>query len=449
MSSHSLAILEAIADLKVESQNRSNLIAYQSDNQNEEASQAEENNKKDPLETKDIKNVQNKAEDKKDGTESKDEPSKNDKETSSTPTSKDCGNNETTSTELCCEPNLCGEIITPLVWRWQDILVEIHGAAATEFSKTNGQDSSFDLVDFNPLLLANYKDWFLLRAAVDFSITENGDTDTSLDFANINWFINDFVSLSAGKFDSGIGQFVQNISPRWINKLPSVPIGFDSDEAAPQSEIGIQMRGGFPVCDMKVNYSLSLSNGPRALIDTTNSVIDHIATGGFTAATGNYVTGGRLGFLPIPLLEIGFSLASGKLALYDLADNSTLLQKGRDYNAIGADIAYQLAEFNFRGEIIRQKVKAQIESIAPPASKWQAWYLQLAYRIPTTKLEPVLRYGRYRTPFDMNNQRQWVAGLNYWFTPSIVAKFAYELNDGQDGTVNDANVLLFQLAFGF
>ena len=339
---------------------------------------------------------------------------------------------------------------TPLAIGWQDFHGEMNGNASIGFRKVSGMDSNFDLIDFNPLFLVSYKELFLFRGSVDFAVNEQGNTDTSLDVANLNWFLNDYVILGAGKFDSAIGQFVQSLSPNWINKLPDPPIGFDSDEAAPQVEIGLQVRGAFPlIADMKANITLYIANGPRALVDTVNNDIDHISTSGSTDRIGNYVTGGRLGFLPLPQFEVGISAASGKTSLYNLADNSTLLQKGRDYYVFGADLAYQMSNLNFRGEVVQQKVRADVNSYPRASSTWEAWYLQGAYRIQATNIEPVLRYGKYHTPFSSVNQRQWAMGINYWFTPSVVAKLGYELNEGQRGMQSDANVLLAQLVFGF
>ncbi len=338
-----------------------------------------------------------------------------------------------------------------LAWGGQDISTLITGEASVGFMKQAGEHSSFNTVDFNPILLATYKDFFFLRAALDFTLDDDGNTQSSLDFANLNWVLSDYAVFGAGKVDSNLGQFVQNLSPDWINRLASPPPGFDGDQAAPQSDIGIYIRGGFPLFfHMNANYAVYTANGPRGYVDLTNNLVDHIGTDGYPNGFGNYVAGGRFGLLPIPQLEIGVSGAIGKLALIDLADETTLLQRGRGYNVLGADFNFQWRNWNFRGEIIQQKMVSQIYNILTPyAESWNAWYLQAAYRIPSSRLEPVLRFGKFKTPFSEQNQQQWVFGLDYWFAPSIVGKIAYQLNQGQMGTLNNANAFLLQIAFGF
>jgi len=341
-------------------------------------------------------------------------------------------------------------VSTPLNWQVPDISALIVGGVSAGYSKPSAHYGSFNLLDFNPIFLFSYKDLVFLRSALDFSIDDQGNTQTSLDYVNLNLFLNDYVVFGAGKFDSALGYFVQNLSPAWINKLPDAPVGFNSDQAAPQAEVGVQLRGAFPiVCDAKANYVFYISNGPQGFVDTINIDINHLSTDGYTNNYGNYVVGGRLGFLPIPKLEIGISAAGGKLVLLDIADGTTVLQSGRHYNALGADISYKWNNLDLRGEIIQQQVSYQAGSIVSQAERWKAWYLQAAYRFPCTNWEPVVRYGKFTSPISNQQQGQVAVGLDYWFAPSIAAQASYEINHGQAGSGNGTNLFLMQLVFGF
>lgn len=72
--------------------------------------------------------------------------------------------------------------------------------------------------------------------------------------------------MAAGEFDSALGYFQQNLSPAWINRLPAAPPGFSSNQAAPQAEVGLQLRGAFPFfSESKVNYIIFVSNGQQGL----------------------------------------------------------------------------------------------------------------------------------------------------------------------------------------
>ncbi len=339
---------------------------------------------------------------------------------------------------------------SPLPWQGPDIIALIAGGASAGYSKPSAQYGSFNLLDFNPIFLFSYKDLLFLRSAIDFSLDDQGNTQTSLNYTNLNIFLNDYVTLGVGKFDSALGYFVQNLSPSWINKLPDAPTGFNNGQATPQSEVGIQLHGGFPLFHTaKANYIIYISNGSQALVDTTNIVVNNINTSGFTNNYGNYIVGGRFGFLPIPKLEIGISAAGGKVVLLDMSNTTSILQNGRHYNAMGADISYKWDNLDLRGEIIQQQVSSQPGSIVPQAERWKAWYIQAAYRFSSTKWEPVIRYGKFTSPISSQQQGQLAAGLDYWITPSIAAQAAYEINHGQVGSGNNANLFLIQLVFGF
>ena len=353
---------------------------------------------------------------------------------------------ETTSTTITSPANY----IPHLSWQGPDIAALIAGGASAGLSKPSGNSGSFNILDFNPILLFSYKDLLFLRSSVDFSLDDHGNTNVSLDYTNLNLFLNDYAVFGAGKFDTALGYFVQNLSPAWINRMPDAPVGFDADQAAPQAEVGIRLQGAFPLfCTMKINYSLFMANGDQGFVDTTNIVIDHIGSDGYTNNFGNYMYGGRLGFLPIPKLEIGLSGATGKLALFNLANGTTLLQRSRVYSAIGADFSYKPGNWDLRAEFIQQLISSESGSIVPQGQKWKAWYGQIAYWIPNTKWEPVIRYGKFTAPVANQEQRQWAFGLDYWFAPSIAAQAAFELNKGQEGADTNDNQFLIQLVFGF
>ena len=234
-------------------------------------------------------------------------------------------------------------------WQGPDISALMVGGASAGFSKPSGNSGSFNILDFNPIFLFSYKDVLFLRSSVDFSLDDYGNTNVGLNYTNLNLFLNDYAVFGVGKFDSTLGYFTQNLSPAWINRMPDAPVGFNGDQAAPQAEVGIRLQGAIPLsCTMKANYSLFIADGDQAFVDTTNLVIDHIGSDGYTNNFGNYMYGGRLWLLPIPKLEIGVSGATGKLALFNLADGTTLLQRSRVYSALGADFSYKPGNWDLR-----------------------------------------------------------------------------------------------------
>lgn len=330
-------------------------------------------------------------------------------------------------------------------WKEAKSVVHLAGYASVRFADVESGTSGFDKVKFNPIFHYQYADLILLEAELEVEVEEDGETEVALEYMTIDWLINDYTILLAGKFLSPIGQFRQNLHPDWINKLPSSPSGFDHDQAAPISDVGIQFRGGFPAGRaIKMNYAAYVSNGPIIELNAVEGEIEAIESEGSTGnADDEMVFGGRLGILPIPMLEFGVSAAAGDVG--PEGEENIL----RDYEVFGADFAYKIGNFDLRAEFVSQKLGSNSASAAPESAKWEAAYAQAAYRFAPSKWEAVLRYSDYDSPHNSEDQKQWAAGVNYWFAENAVAKLAFESNDGEPGEVSDTDRWLLQFAYGF
>jgi hypothetical protein len=324
-----------------------------------------------------------------------------------------------------------------------DSKVHLGGYGQVGFSDGNSTNSRFNQVQFSPIFHYQYRDDLLLEAELEMEVEENGETKIGLEYLTIDWLINDYMALVTGKFLSPLGQFRQNLHPSWINKLPSAPSGFGHDQAAPISDVGIQLRGGIPFGDSShVNYAVFVSNGPELELNEDGDEIEAVESAGFTRdIDGNKLFGGRIGFLPIPNVEIGLSGSVGDIALEGESD--------RDYEVFGVDFYAQVAKLDIRGEYMKQEVASLSSSIAEEGQQWEAWYLQSSYKFFTTKFEAVARYSDFDSTHADQDQRQWAIGLNYLIAPNAQLKLAYEFNEGLADSSNDDDNLLLQMAFGF
>lgn len=330
-------------------------------------------------------------------------------------------------------------------------MVHLAGYGSVGFSSGNSDPikrSTFDTVGFSPIFHYQYKDLLMFETELEIMSMANGETEVGLEYANMNLFANDYVTVFGGKFLSPIGYFFQNIHPSWINKFPSRPPGFQEEGgAAPISDIGMGVKGGFMIgTESKANYSLYVGNGPRLELNGAGDEVEAIVAKGATAnPSKRKLIGGRFGILPVPNLELGVSGGVSRVAV----DTGTIIEPDRSYSVVGADFGYRWNGFDLRGEYIRSNVGDLTSSVAPLGGTWKTWYLQGAYRIPNTNWEPVLRFTKYRSPHDDQSQKQSGVGVNYWFEPNIAGKLAYEFNTGMAGTANDADRLLLQFAYGF
>lgn len=366
-------------------------------------------------------------------------------------------------------------------------IYHVGGYADVMYSDSEGGIGNFATGHFAPIFHWQYKDIILFESELAFgieSLEETGETETEteLEYMSLDLFLNDYMTLVAGKFLSPIGQFQQNLHPSWINKLPSAPIGFGTghhsgaSEAAPIADVGVQLRGGVPLNDMRFNYALVVGNGPRIVPESHDSEEgdaheaeehdeeenhdgengheeeeehnDEFEIGGLDTSGSvhdlneNKSFGGRFGFLPIPNLELGLSGLTAKATYVGMEHIGEM-----DYNVFGADFYYApgyVKNLSFRGEFVRTELDGGLEE---KDKTWEAFYVQGAYFLENLKLEPVLRYGEYRDGHD-ELQKQYALGLNYWWASNVITKLAYEFNDSSDAHASADRVSL-QLAYGF
>ena len=339
-----------------------------------------------------------------------------------------------------------------------DTLSKLHmtGFSNVDFIAGSGRkQDGFTAAEFTPIFHFQFSDRVLFEGELEAETTADGGTEIGLGYANINLILNDYMALVAGKFLSPIGQFRQNIHPSWINKMPTAPVGFGHGGAAPLSDLGVQLRGGIPLSgSMRANYALFTSNGPTLVVDGATGELELETEAASSNADGNFVYGGRVGFLPVPALELGLSGALGKVGVGQEVSNLTAGEPDRDYTVLGADAVYNLDTLQLRGEFIQQTVGSEAGSTIADGAvtgelDFTAWYAQAAYRVPDTKWEGVARIGDLDTPNADANRSQWSVGVNYLFANNVIIKAAYTVDDYDYNAINDDESFNVQLAYGF
>jgi hypothetical protein len=363
---------------------------------------------------------------------------------------------------------LSSEVQQAAEWKNPNTLMHMAGFASVKYIKPENTNASFTAGSFSPIFHYQYRDTVMLESELEFAVLPSGETTVDMEYMTIDWFVSDYMTVIAGKFLSPIGQFRQNMHPSWINKVVSAPPGFGHDGAAPVSDAGIQLRGGFPIGSIRTNYSVYVSNGPElksATEDETSFELDGIAAEGFGAdRDGKKSWGGRFAILPMSSLEIGLSYASGKAAVTVLEENGAAsptpgLEAGtfipdqqlRDYDVTGADFVLFNGNMSLRGEYVKTEIgSATGDSTPSEGGSWRAAYTQFAYRLPNTRWEGVVRYTDFDAPGVLRDQKQTALGINYLVANNFIVKVSYELNDGEVAdTMADNDRLLTQLAYGF
>lgn len=341
-------------------------------------------------------------------------------------------------------------------WRYSDSVLHMSGYADVNYINSDNSDGNFTVGNFSPIFHYQYRDAVMLESELELEVNEDGETEVNLEYLTIDAFLNDYMTLVAGKFLSPIGQFRQNLHPSWINDLATAPPGFGHDGAAPVSDVGVQLRGGIPLGGLRANYAVFVSNGPtlKAELEDDEFELDGVeAEGASSDLDGEKIVGGRIGILPLNHLELGISLSTGKATVTEIenGDSSILGIEGvRDYDVVGFDFAYQYNDFQFRGEFVETEVGGTpLGMAASEGATWETWYTQASYRRGQSKWEYVTRYAEFDSPHAVRDQDQVAIGLNYLITNTAILKATYEFNDGIGGSAADDDRLVMQLSYGF
>ena len=337
------------------------------------------------------------------------------------------------------------------------------GFAAAGYHDYRSDDSTFNAY-VAPIVLWKPTDRLLFESRFDIFLAED-NTATELAYAQISYLLNDYVTLGAGKFVLPFGIFWERARAPWINKLPTMPLVYSRGFVG-ESGLGVQIRGGAAFGNAKINYAAYFINGPE--FRTNPSEAGRLGFGNFRDSNNNKSFGGRVGFLPVPELEIGASLLAGRVGVTgtptDGVDTTIL---GLDFT-FGREIEAIKGRFDLRGEFVfvdTDDVNFGGGFLNPLRfdNKRNGWYVQAAYRptlvdhklfeeVDVKNLEFVVRYDQLREPgpFGLGTDRdQLTLGLDYWIRPSIVLKTAYVFDDAHGGGARDHDGFYAQVGIGF
>jgi hypothetical protein len=336
----------------------------------------------------------------------------------------------------------------------------IAGFAFAGYAETDNNNSTFS-TGFSPVFLWQVNDRLLFEAEIEFALeggTDHGGTEVELGYANGSYIVNDYVTVGAGKFLTPFGQFGERLHPAWINKLPNMPFAFAHDGIAPMSSVGGFVRGGVPLGSMKGNYSLYVSNGPSLITDEHDA--GNLNFNNFEDMNQGKAIGGRVGFLPVNSVEVGYSFQYANVSASGFGQDVNAFLQSVDVSHVKAYDAIQ-GTIDVRFEWVFSDVDDAVFFDEDEGEFFtfentrNGGYAQIAYR-PTQMdaafirdLEVVCRYDwlDFGSEVPHEDKDRWAIGLNYWFTNSGVVKVSYQRTDVQGA--EDTEAILAQVGFGF
>lgn len=334
------------------------------------------------------------------------------------------------------------------------------GFSVATFEDRNGSVSNFSAT-FNPIFLWELSPKLLFESRLELELSGSG-TNLELEYAQLSYFLNDYITLGAGEFLTPSNVFVERFEALWINKLPDRPLAV-YDGILPERSIGFEVRGGLPVGPTRANYAFYISNGPNLnAFDSTRAGM--LEFNNFSDNNDDKAIGGRVGFLPMPGVEVGYGFETAQPGTQgsSFSDIRSLLQSV-DLNVTrGSDLLR--GRVDLHAQYAWSKIDRALDDpdgalgFGPLSfeSKRDGGYAQIAYR-PTQadvdflrNLELIFRWDHIsRAPSGLGTpeENRWTLGLDYWLGPGTALKAAYEWD--QPHGERNTNALLLQVVAGF
>ncbi len=339
-----------------------------------------------------------------------------------------------------------------------NVQVLIDGDVNFQFIHKAGSASTF-YADASPLIQVRVDKNIFINAGFDFYTQSGaaGGAQADMGAANINYELNNYMTIGGGLISSPIGGIVGVYNPapwnRWLVD------GSLEDNLLPPNELGVWTRGGVPAPNNLgyFTYFLFVSNGP-ALASTAGSPYNTLNYGNWNPAAQNGKTvGGRVSYLPIPNVEVGYSFEYARPSADGAIRTSNSMVQAVDFNTYYVNKKID-GLVRFRGGWAWDQVG---QGVIPGTTAFafgnmsDGGQIEAAYQPSMCgikyldRMMAALRYDYIDGPATSGfptpgHEQRWSVGLDYWLHSNAVLKFEYEfdnLSNAQHG--NDAMFVQF------
>jgi hypothetical protein len=334
------------------------------------------------------------------------------------------------------------------------------GFSDATFTARDGSVSNFSAT-FNPIFLWELSPKLLFEGRLEIEPSGSG-TNVELEYAQLTYLLNDYMTVGVGEFLSPSNVFVERFEALWINKLPDRPLAV-YDGILPERSFGAQIRGGIPIGSMRANYAFYVSNGPNLnAFDAARS--GTLEFNNFSDNNDDKAFGGRIGFLPLTGVEVGYGFETAKPG----TQGSSLAHVRSFLQSVDLNITRSSDLLKGRVDLHGQYAWSDVDrAVYDPTgalgfgplsfeSKRDGGYAQIAYR-PTMapvdflkNLELIVRWdhlGRAPSGLGVPQEERWTLGLDYWLRPNTALKLAYEWDNPHQQS--NTNAFFIQAVTGF
>lgn len=310
------------------------------------------------------------------------------------------------------------------------------------YYQQSGKPGTFDMYHFNPIFLYQIEDNILFSAELEF---EHGGDEIAVEYAQIDYLWNDYVTVTAGKFLVPFGAFNRRLHPGWISKVPGKPLSNNQVVPTGWSETGVMFSGavGFGEDGGRVNYAVYTAAGLEGA--DGDKIRSLRKTDARDKNNNNLAIGGRLGVVPVPGVEAGASFYTCDYSMDPMAP--------LDITFIGFDGEFHHEDWlELRGEYTQVK---QDTAVALDMTK-KGFYVQGAIMLSILDqdilmpMELAVRYSTQDFGTDATKISELSPTLNYYLSSTTIVRLSYTIM-GETGSDNkvDNNLITLVITKGF
>ncbi len=322
----------------------------------------------------------------------------------------------------------------------------------------DSSSANFTDVNFKPIFLWMLSDKLFIEAEAEIE-TGDGEAHLGLEYANMCYKLNDYMTIHAGRFLQKFGAYRGRNGEAFLNRQPTKPVGFGDGGIGPMNEVGVGLQGGLPFGAMKLNYDFYVSNGVELLTDSAN--VGQFEYEAYLDNNKNKAYGGRIGILPFSnsCVELGVSLER----------NDKTGEVGSEFANIGSTmmafdgsffhkISPLKGTFRLLGEFKNQNTDEI--NLASDSGGFYAFknysscfYVGASFRPDLLKnkclrnFEIAGRYSQFNPPVDAPwggpQRTQTSISIDYWLHWNTLVKFCYQMQ------TDTPNQFIAQAVFGF
>lgn len=356
-----------------------------------------------------------------------------------------------------------------------------YGFGAYTYSQEAGENSF--LAGWSPIVLYRVGQNLLFETEVEFGL-EGTETEVTVEYAQADWLVHNNLTIVSGIFLTPFGLFIERLHPVWINRLVSMPLPLGHHSSlVPFSQVGVQARGVLPL-------PMDAASRVTVVAYGSNGVSLGAGHGGGHGGEEGHATyqvdledtnrdktfGGRVGIIPIGLLEVGGSFLSGKVAQFmteefevtttdgdieEIAGHTKQVADDLDLRIWGVDLTLIGSEWLLRGEYLVQKkemIHMEDGAMERKEAETAGYYVEAATRLSVIPIgefnsgylqpfEVAVRYSNLKEKNEEHGIGRVSVGINYYLADSAMLKIGYDFN--QENPKEDNDQITTMLAVGF